>query len=193
MQLVVLDRIHDAHQGTAKCRDRGRTSVWWPGLSRQMEKVVKKYPTCVKQYVNTTEPVIPSELYELPWQKVAADLFELKDRHYLHVNGYFSWYVEVAKLSRTTPPDIIVHLRPRFHDTASQTSHCQTMGQSSQQSGHYTLKRTLPCEKTDSRVCTIPLLTPCQNRTQQLIEQGFPGNNSLCNSIHHNHQQHLKN
>jgi len=90
MQLVVLDRIHDAHQGTAKCRDRGRTSVWWPGLSRQMEEVVKKYPTCVKQYVNTTEPAIPSELYDLLWQKVAADLFELKDQHYLHVNGYFS-------------------------------------------------------------------------------------------------------
>ena len=55
-----------------------------------MEEVVKKYPTCVKQYVNTTEPAIPSELYDLLWQKVAADLFELKDQHYLHVNGYFS-------------------------------------------------------------------------------------------------------
>jgi len=69
MQPDVLDRIHDAHQGIAKCRHRGRTSVWWPGLSRQMEEVVKKYPTSTKQYVNTTEPAIPSELSELPWQK----------------------------------------------------------------------------------------------------------------------------
>lgn len=83
MQPDVLDRIHDAHKGIAKCKHRGRTSVWWPGLSRQMEKVVKKYPTNIKQYVNTTQPVIRTDFYELPWQKVAADLFELKDQHYL--------------------------------------------------------------------------------------------------------------
>lgn len=38
MWLYVLDRIHEAHQGTAKCRERDRaiTSVWWQGLSRKL-------------------------------------------------------------------------------------------------------------------------------------------------------------
>lgn len=51
---------------------------------------VKKYPTSIKQYVNTTEPAIPTDFYELPWQKVAADLFELRDQHNLLVIDYFS-------------------------------------------------------------------------------------------------------
>ena len=111
MRPDVLDRIHEAHQGIAKCREKARTSVRWPGLRRQLEEVIKKCPTFIKQHVNTTEPAIPSELPDRPWQKVAADLFELKNQHNLLVIDYFSRYAEVAKLSHTTSPDIVVHLK----------------------------------------------------------------------------------
>lgn len=118
MRLDVLQRTHEPHQGINKCRERANISVWWPGLSRQLEEVVKRCPTCIKQLVNTAEPAIPSELPNRPWQKLAADLFELKNQQYLLVTDYFSRYVEVAKLSHTTSPDIIVHLKSMFarHD-----------------------------------------------------------------------------
>ena len=76
--------------------------------------MVKRCPTCIKQHVNAAEPAIPSELADRPWQKLAADLFELKNQQYLLVIDYFSRYVEVAKLSRTTSPNIIVHLKSMF-------------------------------------------------------------------------------
>lgn len=114
MWLDVLDRIHEVHQGIAKCRKRARTSVWWPGLSKQLEEMVKKCPTCIKQHVNTAEPAILYELPDRPWQKAAADLFELKNQHHLLVIDYFCRYVEMAKLSRTTSPHIVVHLRSMF-------------------------------------------------------------------------------
>ena len=50
----------------------------------------KEIPNRIKQYVYTTESAIPSDFYELPWQRVAADLFELKDQHFLLVIDYFS-------------------------------------------------------------------------------------------------------
>ena len=34
MRLQVLDKVHEGHQGIAKCRDRAKASIWWPGLSR---------------------------------------------------------------------------------------------------------------------------------------------------------------
>ena len=77
MRIEVLERLHDAHQGITKCRERATASVWWPGLSHQLEEVVKQCPICIKEWVNPAEPVIPSELPDRPWQKVAADLFEL--------------------------------------------------------------------------------------------------------------------
>ena len=67
MRIDVQDRIHKAHQDIAKCRERARTSVWWSGLSKQLEEVVRKCPTCIKQHVNTAEPEIPSAPSYRPW------------------------------------------------------------------------------------------------------------------------------
>lgn len=94
MRIGVLERLHDAHQGITKCRERAKSSVWWPGLSQQLDEVVKKCPTCIKECINPAKPVIPSELPDHPWQKVAADLFELKGHPYLLVIDYFPHYVE---------------------------------------------------------------------------------------------------
>ena len=88
MRIDVLEKLHDAHQGITKCRERAKASVWWPGLSHQLEEVVKQCPTCIKERVNPAEPVIPSKLPDRPWQKVAADLFELKGHPYLLVIDY---------------------------------------------------------------------------------------------------------
>ena len=52
MRLQVLDRIHEAHQDIAKCREHAKASVWWPGLSKQLEEVVNKCPTCIEKRVN---------------------------------------------------------------------------------------------------------------------------------------------
>ena len=90
MRIDVLDRLHDAHQGITKCRERAKTSVWWPGLSQQLKEVVKKCPTCIKERIDPAEPVILSELPDRPWQKVAADLFVLRRHPYLLVIDYFS-------------------------------------------------------------------------------------------------------
>ena len=66
MRLDVLDRIHEAHQGITKCRERAKASVWWPGLSKQLEELVNNCSTCIKERVNVAEPAIPSDLPDRP-------------------------------------------------------------------------------------------------------------------------------
>ena len=96
MRLDVLDRIHEAHQGITKCRERAKASVWWPGLSKQLEEVVNRCHTCIKQRVVTqqSQRSLPIFLTK-PWQKLATDLFELKGQPFLLVVDYFSRYAEV--------------------------------------------------------------------------------------------------
>ena len=48
LRLEVLDKIHTGHQGIQKCRERSKDGLWWPGLSKQLEDLVRECTTCVK-------------------------------------------------------------------------------------------------------------------------------------------------
>ena len=42
MRQVTLKKIHQGHQGIQRCRLRVSTSVWWPGVSRDMEHFISE-------------------------------------------------------------------------------------------------------------------------------------------------------
>ena len=91
--LDVLDRLHEGHQGITRCRERAKISVWWPGLSKQLEEKVWRCSICARERQNPVEPAIVSQLPDRPWQKVAVDRFELKGHLYLQVVDYFSRFL----------------------------------------------------------------------------------------------------
>ena len=91
-----LAKIHQGHQGVQRCHLRIMSSVWWPGVSRAVETYVKHCSHCQKRYVAPRKPLISSTLPSRPWNRVAADLFELNNTHYLAIVDYFSRYPEVV-------------------------------------------------------------------------------------------------
>ena len=66
-----------------------KTSVWWPGLSKQIEELIKACPTCEKHKEVRPEPLRPSTTPDYPFQKLGMDLFEWKGQTYLLVCGLF--------------------------------------------------------------------------------------------------------
>ncbi|KAJ8944021.1 hypothetical protein NQ318_021736 [Aromia moschata] len=48
LQLRCLQYLHQGHMGIVKCRQRAKTSIWWLGLSTQIEHLVKSCPQCVE-------------------------------------------------------------------------------------------------------------------------------------------------
>ena len=114
LQQQILQKVHHGHQGIQRCRLRISTSVWWPGISKAIETFIKSCPQCVKSYVPPKEPLLISSLPDRPWQKVAADLFELNNCQYLIVIDYFSRYPEVIKLGTTSSTSIINTLKSIF-------------------------------------------------------------------------------
>lgn len=114
MRNDVLNRLHEGHQGVVKCKARARQAVWWPGLGQQITEMVLKCRACVQERRNTSEPLMPSDCPERPWQKLGADLFELEGKTYLLVVDYLSRYVEIALLDRTKGKDVINHLKSIF-------------------------------------------------------------------------------
>ena len=114
MQKTILGKIHEGHQGITKCRERAKQSVWWPGLSKQIEDLVEKCDKCSKERQTRVEPMIPSDVPERPWQTVGSDLFELNGSNYLLVVDYLSAFVEIAKLNNTSSASIVNNLKSMF-------------------------------------------------------------------------------
>ena len=78
-----LEKIHQGHQGIQRYRMRVFASVWWPGVSKAIEDFVQSCPVCEKTVMLPREPLVSSSLPSYPWERTAADLFELKGSTYL--------------------------------------------------------------------------------------------------------------
>ena len=87
---------------------RAKSSVWWPGLSREIQDLVQQCRVCALHRDSKPEPLIPTPLPDRPWQIVATDLLKLKGVGYLIVIDYFSRYVEVAAMTRTTKSSEVI-------------------------------------------------------------------------------------
>ena len=114
LQAETLAKLHQDHQGIERCRLRATEAVWWPGISVHIENMIKRCPECIKRSQPQKEPMIVNKCPDYPWQKVAADLVQLKTATYLTVVDYFSRYVDVAKLGTTTSNQVIQTLKGIF-------------------------------------------------------------------------------
>jgi len=91
-----------------------RQSIWWPGLSKELEQRVRNCPECLKAQKQRPQPLTLTPLPTLPWEKVGSDLFEWKGAMYVLVVDYYSRYIEIARLTQATSADVINHLKSMF-------------------------------------------------------------------------------
>ena len=113
--------IKDGHiwqiaQGTPRNHQVSATriTVWWPGLSRQVEELVKACHTCQQNAHSHPEPLIPTVFLQRPWQNVGMDLMEFRKAPYLIVVDHYLPFIEMPKLDSTTSTSIITHLKSMF-------------------------------------------------------------------------------
>ncbi|GFR71336.1 Pol polyprotein [Elysia marginata] len=95
MRKEILDRIHDGHPGITKSRKRAKQAVWWPGISKDIQRMVAECRHCLEHEIRQTqpsEPLIPTELPDRPFQKVAIDICELNRETYLESVDYYFRY-----------------------------------------------------------------------------------------------------
>ncbi|XP_071963824.1 uncharacterized protein [Antedon mediterranea] len=103
MRSEILQRIHDGHQGVTKCRERAKSCVWWNDLSKDIANFVEKCSHCqLYKRTQKKEPLITTPLPDRPWQRIATDLCEFQNNHYLIISDYFSRYIEITNLKKNT-------------------------------------------------------------------------------------------
>ena len=97
----VLQALHSAHQGVGKMTDRALDTVFWPGLTQDLEQVRANCQECWR--IAPSQPALPPASPQVPtrpFQAIAADFFVLRGVGYLVIVDRFSgWPHIVASLS----------------------------------------------------------------------------------------------
>lgn len=110
-----LDLIHSGHLGIQKCRERAKRSMFWPGLSNDIQIEVSNCSTCTRfSNRQPREPLIPMDIPELPWSRVAMDILEFKSHNYLVVVDCYSHFPELRILKNKKADDVIMALKSVF-------------------------------------------------------------------------------
>ena len=111
----MLRRIHKSHLGIAKCRQRARKVLFWPGILVDVEQMVTNCSVCAdfakKQPSEPLKPAIPPSL---PWKKMGTDLFEFHGEHYLLSVCYLSKFPEVTKMKSLRSSAVVEELKRQF-------------------------------------------------------------------------------
>ena len=106
----VLEQIHDGHLGIEKCMLKARELVFWPGISNDICKAVEKCGIC-QASSKAVKPV--GNVSDVPphaWHILGTDLFYWNMIDYLVVGDYFSKYLVVRKLPKSSTHAVIKEL-----------------------------------------------------------------------------------
>ena len=107
----VLARIHRSHIGIEGCLRRARESVL---LAAAVKNHVNRCDVCKTfEMSQQKEKLHPHEVPDKPSSKVAVDLFEFSNRHYLVTVDYYSsvWEVDRMESSTTSKAPVISKLK----------------------------------------------------------------------------------
>ena len=76
--------IHPGHNGIARCKSCARQSIFWPGMNSEIADFVSRCPQClIHRNQLQKETLIQHNVPEVPWTKVASDLFTLYGHDYV--------------------------------------------------------------------------------------------------------------
>ena len=111
----LLRRIHSSHRGDNGCLKRARESLYWPGMTADIKNFVSTCEACREfERAQVKETMMSPETPNRPWQRVAADLFELEEKAYLVTSDYYSDLFELDHLRSPSSVCVIRKLKAHF-------------------------------------------------------------------------------
>ena len=107
--------LHNGHIGIVKMKTLARDSVYWPGMSSELEELVQNCNACQEfQNLQKDEPLLFHDIPDTPWVKVATDLFTLDSNDYLLVVDDNSNYFDLSLIPDKQSSTVALHTKRIF-------------------------------------------------------------------------------
>ena len=115
LRAEMKQRIHTGHLGINACLRRARDILYWPGISTKVREYVESCTICAESSdKQSAEPLIMQEVPDVPWIKVAMDIFTIKGRNYLLTVDFMSSFFEVDLLLDMQSETVINKVKQHF-------------------------------------------------------------------------------
>ena len=83
---LILDKLHDSHQGVCCMKERARMVVWWPQMDKQIEALASNCVTCqASRHSPLVAPLQPWSFPDRSWSRLHMDYAGPIDNHMLLV------------------------------------------------------------------------------------------------------------
>lgn len=114
LRAKMLSEIHTGHFGIQRCKNMARSFVYWPGIDKEIERMVKRCSECL---LNRDEP--PQTTDKWPetrevFERVHIDFLQLRTTMCLILVDSFSKWIEVIPMRTTTAAETEEKLRQIF-------------------------------------------------------------------------------
>lgn len=111
----VLKAVHSGHLGINSCLKRARETVYWPGMSNDIRNLVKGCSICENsQRRPPREPLMPKEIPNLPWERVAIDLFDFNRKPHVIIVDSYSGYIDFKELRNASAAEVVRAMKEWF-------------------------------------------------------------------------------
>jgi hypothetical protein len=112
----LLNELHEGHFGISKAKSRARSCIWWPGIDKQIETMIKNCHEC--QQTRGTPPEAPSYPWPWPldpWTRLHIDFAgPINNIMLLIVIDAHSKWIEVFSMKTASSFTTIQHLQTLF-------------------------------------------------------------------------------
>ena len=112
----VLISLHSAHQCSVKMQDRAKHSVFWAGITGDIERIRQNCSFCERNApTQPAMPPLPLASPQYPFQMIVADYFEVKGKSWLVIADRFSSWLSLHYYPReASSSDLIKSLKEYF-------------------------------------------------------------------------------
>lgn len=111
----MLTEVHSGHAGIQSSLRRAKQILFWINMSRDIQDMVEACSVCQhNQRSNTKNTIISKDVPDLPFERVASDLFHFKGKEYLLLTDSYSGFYDFKMLRETTSREVISTLKDWF-------------------------------------------------------------------------------
>ena len=112
----VLESLHSAHQCPVRMTDRAKQSVYWPGISTDIDNIRSSCSYCSRNAPSLPSmPPLPLASPEFPMQMIVADYFDAKGKSWLVLADRFTGWLSLFYFPKeASSSDLVKRLKDYF-------------------------------------------------------------------------------